>query len=119
MKYSELKQKATQGEWSKHSDDFIMDEDHWLQTQYIRANKGDTVVALTTECHGYWTPEQVKANAALIVHQHEHFDKLLEALKEARDTLVLTRLIDKSGESETALYAVEKAIEAAQTVKEL
>ena len=30
-----------------------------------------------------------------------------------------TRLIDKSGESETALYAVEKAIEAAQTVKEL
>ena len=109
MKYSELKEKVSRGKWTQKPDDFIYDHDHWHQTQYIRANKGDTVIALTTECHGFWTPEQVQANARLIVHQHEHFDKLLEALKQASSMLP----------NNYARQSARKTLEAAQTVKEI
>ena len=124
MKYSELKEKATQGEWRQVSDE---------NYNRGRVNKVWTEQGPGCGCICDTTPhsiasEQDEANARLIVHQHEHFDKLLEALENlSQKTGVLLADLAISGGNVKESYVARagranfnamNAIEAAQTVKE-
>ena len=124
MKYSELKQKATQGEWK-------LDGNINGRQQIASRTKGEPywIGQFQTVRDTAKTHVDGRTNARLTVHQHEHFDKLLEALENlSQKTSVLLIELTIRGANIKAHYvegagqassAAMLAIKAAQTVKEL
>jgi len=97
MKYSELKEKATQGEWNISGESCGMIQ-----------NAEGVVVCDVNKTATFLS--DIKANARLIVHQHEHFDKLLEALE--------SMLNNANTMPASICVPAANALNAAQTVKE-
>lgn len=59
---------------------------------------------------GYIADVDTKANAAFIVTACNNHDKLIEALKSARDVLVMATLIDKSDTCNNEVNAIDELL---------